>query len=128
MNGAAKTMPNTTANALTDVPVFPLDNIHISDADLPAFTDMPFEDIEELELDHPGANDEDYRKRRDHIAAMSKRFRETGVITDIDYTAEEQGIWKHVAERLEELHQRHASPFYLRAKKISASRTNAFRN
>lgn len=117
MNGAAKTMPNTTANALTDVPVFPLDNIHISDADLPAFTDMPFEDIEELELDHPGANDEDYRKRRDHIAAMSKRFRETGVITDIDYTDEEQGIWKHVAERLEELHQRHASPFYLRAKK-----------
>ncbi len=117
MNGAAKTMPNTTANALTDVPVFPLDNIHISDTDLPAFTDMPFEDIEELELDHPGASDDQYRKRRDHIAAMSKRFRETGVITDIDYTDEEQGIWKHVAERLEDLHQRHASPFYLRAKK-----------
>ena len=94
----------------------PLENRHVDDADLPTFTDMPFEDIEELELDHPGANDEEYRKRRDYIAAMSKRFRETGVITDIDYTAEEQGIWKHVAERLEELHQRHASPFYLRAK------------
>ena len=33
---------------------FTLDNIHITDADLPAFTDMPFEDIEELHLDHPG--------------------------------------------------------------------------
>ncbi len=95
----------------------PLENRHVDDADLPLFTDMPFEDIEELELDHPGANDEKYRERRDYIAAMSKRFRETGVITDIDYTDEEQGIWKHVAERLEELHQRHASPFYLRAKK-----------
>lgn len=94
----------------------PLENRHVDDADLPLFTDMPFEDIEELELDHPGANDEKYRERRDYIAAMSKRFRETGVITDIDYTDEEQGIWKHVAERLEELHQRHASPFYLRAK------------
>lgn len=94
----------------------PLENRHVDDADLPLFTDMPFEDIEELELDHPGANDEKYRERRDHIAAMSKRFRETGVITDIDYTDEEQGIWKHVAERLEDLHQRHASPFYLRAK------------
>jgi phenylalanine-4-hydroxylase len=96
---------------------FTLDNIHITDADLPAFTDMPFEDIEELHLDHPGANDEEYRKRRDHIAGLSKKFRETGVITDVEYTEEEQAIWRHVAERLEELHQRHASPFYLRAKR-----------
>ena len=94
-----------------------IDNIHISDADLPAFTDMPFEDIEELHLDHPGASDEEYRKRRDHIAGLSKKFRETGVITDVEYTEQEQGIWRHVAERLEELHQKHASPFYLKAKK-----------
>lgn len=94
-----------------------IENIHISDADLPAFTDMPFEDIEELDLDHPGANDEEYRKRRDHIASLSKQFRETGIITDVEYTAEEQGIWKHVATRLEELHQKHASPFYLKAKR-----------
>lgn len=94
-----------------------IENIHISDADLPAFTDMPFEDIEELDLDHPGANDEEYRKRRDHIASLSKQFRETGIITDVEYTAEEQGIWKHVATLLEELHQKHASPFYLKAKR-----------
>ena len=98
-------------------PAFSVDNIHISDADLPAFTDMPFEDIEELHLDHPGASDEEYRKRRDHIAALSKKFRETGVITDVDYSEREQGIWRHVAGRLEDLHQKHASPFYLKAKK-----------
>jgi monomeric phenylalanine-4-hydroxylase len=78
---------------------------------------MPFEDIEELDLDHPGASDVEYRKRRDYIAGLSKNFRETGVITDVDYTEEEQGIWRHVATRLEKLHQKHASPFYLRAKR-----------
>ena len=98
-------------------PAFNFENIHISDADLPAFTDMPFEDIEELHLDHPGASDEEYRRRRDHIASLSKKFRETGVITDVDYSEKEQGIWRHVTERLEELHQKHASPFYLQAKK-----------
>ena len=96
---------------------FAIENVHISDADLPPFTDMPFEDIEELHLDHPGANDEEYRTRRDHIARLSKKFRETGVITDVEYTEEEQGIWRHVATKLEELHQKHASPFYLRAKR-----------
>ncbi|HEX6278931.1 MAG TPA: phenylalanine 4-monooxygenase [Pyrinomonadaceae bacterium] len=106
-----------TTKTATSEPAFSVENIHISDADLPAFKDMPFEDIEELDLDHPGANDEEYRKRRDHIASLAKKFRETGVITDVDYTEEEQGIWRHVATKLEELHQKHASPFYLRAKK-----------
>ncbi len=107
-------LTETAIAAETD---FPLDNFHITDADLPTFRDMPFEDIEELDLDHPGANDPEYRKRRDYIASLAKKFRETGVITDVDYNDEEQAIWRHVAERLEELHQRHASPFYLRAKR-----------
>ncbi|HKP71215.1 MAG TPA: phenylalanine 4-monooxygenase [Pyrinomonadaceae bacterium] len=104
--------PGTTTD-----PAFSVENIHVSDADLPGFTDMPFEDIEELNLDHPGAHDPAYRERRDYIASLSKNFRETGVITDVEYTEEEQGIWHHVATRLEELHQQHASPFYLRAKR-----------
>lgn len=107
-------LTETAIAAETD---FPLDNFHITDADLPTFRDMPFEDIEELDLDHPGANDPEYRKRRDYIASLAKKFRETGAITDVDYNDEEQAIWRHVAERLEELHQRHASPFYLRAKR-----------
>ncbi len=78
---------------------------------------MEFENINELHLDHPGANDEAYRTRRNYIASLAKRFRETGEITDVDYTDEEQGIWQHVATRLEEMHEKHASPFYLRAKR-----------
>lgn len=96
--------------------LFPLMNYRVDDADLPAFHDMPFEDIEELDLDHPGASDPEYRERRDYIASLAKQFRESGKIKDVDYNADEQGIWQHVATKLEELHQKHASPFYLKAK------------
>ena len=108
-------MPNDTAT--TTEPAFSVSNFKISDDDLPAFRDMPFEDINELHVDHPGASDLEYRKRRDYIASLAKKFRETGEITDVDYTEEEQDIWRHVATRLEVLHQRYASPSYLKAKK-----------
>lgn len=84
---------------------------------LPEFRDLKFENINELHLDHPGANDSEYRERRDYIASLAKRFRETGEVTDVDYTEREQGIWQYVAKRLEELHEKHASPFYLKAKR-----------
>ncbi|MBV9243022.1 MAG: phenylalanine 4-monooxygenase [Acidobacteria bacterium] len=96
---------------------FAISNYTVAKEDLPDFRDMPFEDIEELHIEHPGANDHEYRTRRDHIASLAKKFRQTGEITDVDYTEEEQGIWRHVAAQLAELHQKYASPFYLRAKK-----------
>jgi phenylalanine-4-hydroxylase len=109
-------MLTDTATPTLDGPVT-IDNFEIKEEDLPAFEDMPFEDIEELPLEHPGAKDPEYRKRRDYIASLAKRFRETGEITDVEYTEEEQGVWRFVADELEELHQKHASPFYLKAKK-----------
>jgi phenylalanine-4-hydroxylase len=114
MTGAAMLERTTTT---TNRPSFTVENFRPNDEDLPEFRDMQFEDINQLDLDHPGASDTEYRERRDYIASLSKKFRETGVITDVDYTEEEQGIWRYVAERLEELHQKHASPFYLKAKK-----------
>jgi phenylalanine-4-hydroxylase len=85
---------------------------------MPEFEDMPFEDIEELPIDHPGAHDETYRTRRDHIASLSKKFRldPEHKIIDVEYTPEEQKIWQIVATKLEELHQKYASEFYLDAK------------
>ena len=117
MRGAAREMLTETASATITEPAFALDNYRVSDDELPEFRDMQFENIDQLHLDHPGANDPEYRKRRDYIAGLSKRFRETGVITDVDYTEQEQSIWRHVSERLAELHEKHASPFYLRAKR-----------
>jgi phenylalanine-4-hydroxylase len=113
MKGAA--MLTETAMK-TSEPAFTIDNFQVREEDLPAFRDMQFEDINQLHLDHPGANDPEYRKRRDYIAGLAKKFRETGEITDVDYTDQEQGIWRHVATRLEDLHQKYASPFYLKAK------------
>ena len=114
MKGAATQMFTDTATTTAGSAI---ENFTVRDEDLPAFKDLEFEDINQLHLDHPGANDQEYRKRRDYIASLAKRFRETGEITDVDYTDEEQGIWRHVAGRLEKLHEQHASPFYLRAKR-----------
>ncbi len=104
-----------TETATTDEPDF----IAESNEKMPEFTDMPFEDIEELPIEHPGAHDPEYRKRRDYIASLSKQFREDpeNKIIDVEYTPEEQKIWQIVATRLDELHQKHASRVYLEAKK-----------
>lgn len=107
-------MLTETASTPTE-PTF--SNFEVKDEDLPEFRDMQFEDINQLHLDHPGASDPEYRKRRDYIASLSKRFRETGVITDVDYSEQEQEIWRIVANRLEEIQAKHASKFYLQAKK-----------
>ena len=116
MEGASTAMLTQPATA-TNNAEFTIENFAVPDKDLPAFGEMTFEDINELKLDHPGASDEAYRTRRDYIASLAKRFRATGEITDVDYNEDEQNIWRHVATRLEELHQKHASPFYLQAKK-----------
>ncbi len=115
MQGAAAMLNDNTATTADAPPA--IANFAVKDDELPAFRDMQFEDINELELDHPGASDEEYRIRRDYIASLAKQFRETGEITDVDYNENEQNIWRHVATRLEELHQKHASPFYLGAKR-----------
>jgi phenylalanine-4-hydroxylase len=110
-------MLTETATTTAADPAFTVENYEVKDEDLPAFRDMRFEDINELHLDHPGANDTQYRTRRDYIAGLAKKFRETGVITDVDYTEDEQGVWRYVAEELEEIQARRASRFYLQAKK-----------
>jgi phenylalanine-4-hydroxylase len=107
-----------TETATTTIePAFEISNYAVRDEDLPTFGDMKFENINELHLDHPGANDLDYRTRRDYIAGLAKSFRETGKITDVEYNPREQRVWRYVAEELEELQQKYASPFYLNAKK-----------
>jgi phenylalanine-4-hydroxylase len=106
-----------TETAAKTVPDFSISNYEVRDEDLPAFRDLKFEDINQLDLDHPGASDNEYRTRRDYIASLAKKFRETGVITDVEYNEQEQNIWRIVARRLEEIQARRASKFYLEAKK-----------
>lgn len=108
-------MLNETAASAATEPDFTLDNF--AGEQPPKFRDMQFENINQLHLDHPGANDPEYLERRNYIASLSKKFRETGVITDVDYDEREQSVWRHVATKLEEIQQKRASKLYLEAKK-----------
>lgn len=65
-------------------------------------------DITLLDLDHPGANDRAYIKRRKFIAEQAGKFL---------YTKIENETWKAVSQKLETLHKQRASSIYLDAKK-----------
>lgn len=71
----------------------------------------------ELEAGHPGLNDKEYVARRKELFALCRqhRLKELGPPL-IDYTAEETRIWREVSPKLDELHRKHASSIYLRAK------------
>ena len=77
-------------------------------------------DVSELELEpgHPGLGDEAYVARRRELFALCRdhRLGRKGPPA-IDYTSEETRIWREVAPKLDELHQRHASRIYLEAKR-----------
>lgn len=81
--------------------------------------DLAFEEISMLPIDHPGANDEAYRERRNYIAGLARRFREDPAhrISDVDYTEIETGVWRCVYDQLEEGQHRRACSLYLNARK-----------
>jgi phenylalanine-4-hydroxylase len=111
-------MPTETVATKAE-PASNVSNFEVKDEDLPEFRDMQFAEINQLALDHPGANDAAYRTRRDYIASLSKCFREDPEhkIIDVEYTPEEQKVWQIVATKLEEIQAKRASAFYLDAKK-----------
>ncbi len=75
-------------------------------------------DVLELEPVHPGINDAGYVARRHELFALCRRHRLGNLGPPlIEYTAEEQRIWREVSPKLDELHVRHASRIYLDAKR-----------
>jgi phenylalanine-4-hydroxylase len=87
--------------------------------------DIGFEEISMLPIDHPGAQDAEYRLRRNFIANLARRYREDPdhVIPNVDYTAKETAIWRHVYDQLEETQERRACSLYLDSKrKLGISR------
>src|SRR6476659_5654870 len=71
----------------------------------------------ELESGHPGERDAGYIARRKELFALCRRHRlENRGPPIIDYTPEETRIWREVAPKLDELHQKYACSIYLKAK------------
>ena len=67
----------------------------------------------QLDQDHPGFRDAEYRARRNQIAQIALSYRPGEVIPPAPYTAEEDGVWKKIWEALGPAHSKHACAEYL---------------
>src|SRR5918997_5818729 len=65
---------------------------------------------------HPGANDPQYRRRRNEIAAAALAWKPGQPIPRVDYTEEEHEIWRTVARELAPKHERLACRAFREAK------------
>ena len=75
----------------------------------------------ELDPDHPGFQDKEYRDRRNEIAKiaiewneMSMTDRRTRKIPEAPYSDDEHGVWAAIMERMEPMHQKYACQQYLK--------------
>lgn len=62
----------------------------------------------ELDEQHPGFSDPEYRRRRDEIAAMSADHKPGAPIPVVDYTEVEHEVWRIVSKELSPKHDRYA--------------------
>jgi len=68
--------------------------------------------IVELDADHPGFNDQEYRRRRDEIALLAMRHRPGDPPARVEYTEREAATWGTVFRELTKLYPTHACREY----------------
>jgi phenylalanine-4-hydroxylase len=68
-----------------------------------------------LPEDHPGFSDQAYRERRAAIAQSCAAYEAGGPIPDVEYTPEEDEVWRVVSSELAAKHRLFACEAYLRA-------------
>jgi phenylalanine-4-hydroxylase len=69
--------------------------------------------IVQLDPDHPGFRDLEYRARRNRIARIAAEYRPGAPIPDAPYTPEEDDLWKVIWKELGPRHRQHACAEYL---------------
>lgn len=69
--------------------------------------------IVQLDPDHPGFRDQEYRARRNAIARIALDYKEGTPVPDALYTAEEHHLWAIIREALRPAQQAHACAEYL---------------
>ncbi|KAJ3043158.1 hypothetical protein HDV00_005774, partial [Rhizophlyctis rosea] len=77
-------------------------------ADLDSFADRVLSFGQELDADHPGFKDKQYRERRFHITELAKKYRHGDKLPTVQYTPTEIKTWGIVLRKLEALYQTHA--------------------
>ncbi|EFC37635.1 phenylalanine 4-monooxygenase [Naegleria gruberi] len=90
-----------------ELPWFPR---KISDIDF--FTRQTLEAGGDLESDHPGFHDKEYRDRRKMISDIAINYKHGEPIPRIQYTQNENNTWKVVYEKLTELYPKYACEQY----------------
>ncbi len=73
-----------------------------------------------LAEDHPGKTDPEYQRRRNEIAAAALAWGRGQSIPQIEYTDEEQHVWRTVQRELAPKHERYACGAFLEAKRALA--------
>jgi phenylalanine-4-hydroxylase len=68
-----------------------------------------------LNADHPGVHDPAYRERRNHIASLALDWEPGKPIPHVEYSDEEQEVWRTVCRELERKHERLACAGYREA-------------
>lgn len=66
----------------------------------------------QLEADHPGFHDIEYRARRDQIARLAFDYVEGGPLPHVEYSSVETGTWRTVFRELNRLYPTHACREY----------------
>jgi phenylalanine-4-hydroxylase len=69
--------------------------------------------IVELDPDHPGFRDAEYRARRNRIARLALEHRPGQPVPAAPYTPEEHAVWRTIREALEPRHRQHACAEFL---------------
>ncbi len=73
--------------------------------------------IVQLDPDHPGFRDAEYRARRNQIAQLAMDYRPGDQIPNAPYTRDEHRVWQTIWQALRPAHQAHACQQYLDALK-----------
>lgn len=71
--------------------------------------------IVQLNPDHPGFRDQNYRERRNQIAQLAMNYRAGDPIPDAPYIDEEHKVWQAIWQALKPAHEKHACAEYLTA-------------